>query len=46
LDITERKAMEGQIRELAFHDPLTKLPNRRLLNDRLGQTMAANKRSG
>jgi diguanylate cyclase (GGDEF)-like protein len=38
--------MEGQIRELAFHDPLTKLPNRRLLNDRLGQTMAANKRSG
>jgi diguanylate cyclase (GGDEF)-like protein/PAS domain S-box-containing protein len=45
-DITERKQMEEEIHQLAFYDPLTKLPNRRLLNDRLGQTMAANKRSG
>jgi diguanylate cyclase (GGDEF)-like protein/PAS domain S-box-containing protein len=46
IDITERKRMEDQIRQLAFYDPLTKLPNRRLLNDRLCQAMAANKRSG
>jgi len=45
-DITERKQMEEQVRQLAFYDPLTKLPNRRLLNDRLSQTMAASKRSG
>jgi len=45
-DISERKRMEDQVYRLAFHDPLTNLPNRRLLNDRLGQTMAASKRSG
>jgi diguanylate cyclase (GGDEF)-like protein/PAS domain S-box-containing protein len=45
-DITERKQMEDQVRELVFYDPLTKLPNRRLLNDRLNQAMAASKRSG
>ena len=45
-DITERKLMEEQIRVLAFHDQLTGLPNRRLLNDRLGQALAAGKRSG
>lgn len=45
-DITERKQMEEQIRQLAFYDTLTKLPNRRLLNDRLSQAMAASKRSG
>jgi len=45
-DITERKQAEEQIRTLAFYDTLTNLPNRRLLNDRLGQTMAASKRSG
>ena len=46
LDITERKRMEEQARQLAFHDSLTKLPNRRLLNDRLRQTMSASKRNG
>ena len=44
-DITERRKMEEQIRQFAFHDPLTQLPNRRLLADRLLQTIAANKRS-
>lgn len=44
-DITERKRMEEQVRQLAFYDPLTQLPNRRLLSDRLNQAMAASKRS-
>ena len=45
-DITERKKAEKYIRTFAFYDTLTQLPNRRLLNDRLGQAMAASKRSG
>ncbi|OHC71491.1 MAG: hypothetical protein A3H93_20325 [Rhodocyclales bacterium RIFCSPLOWO2_02_FULL_63_24] len=45
IDITERKRMEEQVRQLAFHDTLTQLPNRRLFSDRLRQTMAASKRS-
>ena len=45
-DITERKAAEDEIFYLAFYDALTELPNRRLLDDRLRQTMAASKRSG
>ncbi|MFZ4624403.1 MAG: PAS domain S-box protein [Rhodoferax sp.] len=45
-DITERKRMEEQVRQLAFFDPLTQLPNRRMLGDRLSQTMALSKRSG
>ena len=45
-DITERKEMEDQTRQLAFFDPLTQLPNRRLLNDRLSRAMATSKRSG
>jgi len=44
-DNTERKHMEEQVRELAFYDPLTHLANRRLLNDRLSQTLLASKRS-
>ena len=44
-DITERKQMEDQVHQLAFYDTLTHLPNRRLLDDRLSQTMAASKRS-
>jgi diguanylate cyclase (GGDEF)-like protein/PAS domain S-box-containing protein len=44
-DVTERKQMEERIRQLAFYDPLTQLPNRRLLNDRLSQSMAASARS-
>jgi len=34
-DITERKNSEREIQQLAFYDPLTSLPNRRLLIDRL-----------
>ena len=44
-DITERKAAEEQIRQLAFFDPLTELPNRRLLMDRLQQALAASSRT-
>lgn len=40
-DITTRKAAEEQIQHLAFYDPLTGLPNRRLLMDRLTQVMAS-----
>lgn len=45
-DDTERKKMEDQVRELAFYDELTHLPNRRLLVDRLIHDMASVKRSG
>jgi diguanylate cyclase (GGDEF)-like protein/PAS domain S-box-containing protein len=34
-DITTRKEMEQEIKRLAYHDPLTSLPNRMLLTDRL-----------
>lgn len=49
VDITERKAAETEIRNLAFYDALTGLPNRRLLMDRLSQALvhsARHKRSG
>lgn len=46
IDISARKAAEDEIKKLAFYDPLTKLPNRRLLQDRLQQTIASNARSG
>jgi len=45
-DITKRKAMEAAVHQLAFYDPLTQLPNRRLLEDRLTQVMASTKRTG
>lgn len=45
-DITERKAAESEIEYLAFYDQLTRLPNRRLLLDRLQQALAASARSG
>lgn len=44
-DITERKQAEQQIQSLAFFDPLTQLPNRRLLIDRLESVMAQTTRS-
>nr|WP_242482222.1 GGDEF domain-containing phosphodiesterase [Thiocystis violacea] len=45
VDITERKRAEEQIHNLAYFDPLTGLPNRRLLLDRLRQSMAGSRRS-
>ncbi|HEY9018154.1 EAL domain-containing protein [Thiomicrospira sp.] len=39
-DITQRRLAEQQIQNLAFFDPLTNLPNRRLLIDRLETVMA------
>lgn len=41
-----RRAAEDNVRQLAFYDQLTELPNRRLFNDRLKQAMLASKRSG
>ena len=43
-DLTERKRIEEELRHLAFHDPLTRLPNRRLLLDRLKQALYLGKR--
>ncbi len=44
-DIVERKQAEEQIWNLAYFDALTKLPNRRLLMDRLGHALASSQRS-
>lgn len=46
LDLTERKRTEALINELAYFDPLSGLPNRSLLIDRLGQATAASARNG
>jgi len=43
-DVSAQKAAEQKIHNLAFFDPLTELPNRRLLLDRLQQEIAAAKR--
>ncbi|ACE85781.1 bifunctional diguanylate cyclase/phosphodiesterase [Cellvibrio japonicus] len=43
-DITERKENEARINNLAFFDPLTQLPNRRLLQDRLEHAIATGQR--
>ncbi|KHK00416.1 ABC transporter substrate binding protein [Desulfovibrio sp. TomC] len=40
-DITQRKRLEEELRDIAFHDSLTRLPNRRLLLDRLQQALPA-----
>jgi len=45
-DVTTTKQLQEEVRQLAFYDPLTKLPNRRLLNDRLSQSISAGKRNG
>ena len=45
-DITERKAAEEKIKQLAFYDPLTLLPNRRLLLERLKLGMGVERREG
>ena len=40
LDINERKVAQERIRQLAYYDSLTDLPNRRMLLDRLNQALA------
>jgi diguanylate cyclase (GGDEF)-like protein/PAS domain S-box-containing protein len=45
-DITLRKTAEDEIRQLAFFDHLTRLPNRRLMLDRLGQALNSSARHG
>lgn len=44
-DISRRKALEDEVRHLAFYDTLTGLPNRRLLDDRLRLTLASLRRN-
>ena len=44
-DVSERKQAEAQTRQLAFFDPLTGLPNRRLMHDRLQQAIRTSARS-
>ena len=44
-DISNRKAAQDEINQLAFYDPLTLLPNRRLLLDRLNRALVASARS-
>ena len=43
-DITARKRLEQEVEQLAFFDPLTRLPNRRLFTDRFSQALARAKR--
>lgn len=45
-DITLRKEAEKQIHELAYFDPLTKLPNRRLFTDRLSSAIDLHRENG
>ena len=45
-DVTELKASEERIQHLANHDPLTGLPNRRLLQDRMEQSLLLARRKG
>ncbi len=45
-DVSERKALEEQLRHQAFHDPLTNLANRARFTDRLEQALLRSARSG
>lgn len=45
-DVSERIHAAEEYRHLAHHDTLTGLPNRRLIADRLEQTLALSRRSG
>jgi len=45
-DITERQRLQNEVRELAFYDALTKLPNRRLLQERLDLMLSVIEQQG
>ena len=45
IDITKSKQAEQEIEDLAYYDPLTHLPNRRLMIDRINHAMAASARN-
>ena len=45
-DVTDLRRQEKEIRHLAYHDPLTGLPNRILLRDRLEQSLSRARRKG
>jgi diguanylate cyclase (GGDEF)-like protein/PAS domain S-box-containing protein len=44
-DVTDRKALEDQLRQLAFHDPLTLLANRSLFRNRVEHALALSRRT-
>jgi len=46
VDVTARRRAQAEIQRLAYYDTLTQLPNRRLLSDRLRQSLAASQRTG
>lgn len=46
VDISERLETRERIRQLAYFDPLTHLPNRRLLQDRVVQALSSAEREG
>jgi diguanylate cyclase (GGDEF)-like protein/PAS domain S-box-containing protein len=46
VDVSERKQREAEIHKLAYFDPLTGLPNRRLLQQQLAQALVRARRSG
>jgi len=43
-DVTQKRQAEAEIQRIAFHDELTRLPNRKLLLDRLGVALEGAKR--
>jgi PAS domain S-box-containing protein len=45
-DVTQLREQAQRLRELAYHDPLTQLPNRALLADRMRQAVAQARRTG
>lgn len=45
-DITEKKENEAHIIQMAYYDAVTGLPNRRLFQERLGETLAEREKSG
>jgi len=44
-DVSQRRALEDQLRQIAFHDPLTGLPNRAGFLDGVGQALALDRDS-